>query len=246
MIAIAAGMFAASCEKEIASWSGSDRINFETIMKADTLRSYSFFFEPEDITQHTLWVTMKTEGFVRDYPRAVTLKQEPAIDGNEDAVPGVHYVPFDDPQVKAQYVIPAGAATASFPIILLRDASLQESVRTLRIVLEENEHFLLSINPLKLHRNVVFADKLIMPEMWRSSTVIFYFGTYGEAKHRFMIEATGQPVDNDWFKKNFSADQYDYYYLMFLRGWFQEKLDERNAREGSPLKEADGTIVTFV
>jgi hypothetical protein len=245
VLAIAAWGFALSCEKEIATWSGSDRINFETIIKADTLRSYSFTFEPEEVTQDTLWINVRTEGLLRDYPRAVTLKQAPAIDGNEDAVPGVHFVAFDDPSVKAQYVIPAGAVGASIPIVLLRDTSLQTSERTLRITLAENEHFLLSTDGNKLYRNIVFADKLTMPEMWALSVIKYYFGTYGEAKHRFMIEITGQPFDNEWFKKNFSGSQYDADYAIFLQTWLQEKLDERNARESSPLTEKDGTIVNF-
>jgi hypothetical protein len=243
-VAITAWFFAVSCEKEIPTWSGNDRINFETKLKTDTLRSYSFVFEP-GIEQYTLWINVRTEGFTRDYPRTVTFKQAPSADGNEAAEPGVHFVAFDDPQVKAQYVIPAGATSASLPIILLRDPSLQTSVRTLRIALAENEHFLLSVDENKLHRNIVFADKLTMPEMWAFGVVKFYFGTYGEAKHRFMIEVTGQPFDNEWFKKNFPGNQYDSDYMYFLQGWLQEKLDERNAREGSPLTEKDGTIVKF-
>jgi hypothetical protein len=244
LLTIAALGIAVSCEKEIPTWSGSDRINFETKTKTDTLRSYSFFFDSEDITQHTIWINVHTEGFVRDYPRTVTFKQAPSTDGNEDAVPGVHFVAFDDPRVQAQYVIPAGASSASLPIILLRDPSLQTSVRTLRIAFDENEHFLLPIDTLKQHRNIVFADKLTMPEMWALSAVRHYFGTYGEVKHFFMIEATGQPFDNEWFKKNFSGN-YDSGYMFFLQDWLQEKLDERNAREGSPLTEKDGTVVDF-
>jgi hypothetical protein len=239
VLAIAAGFFALSCEKEIPTWSGSDRINFATRAETDTLRNYSFVFEPENTTQYTLWINMGTEGLVCDYPRTVTFKQSPAIDGNEDAVPGVHFVAFDDPQVKAQYVIPAGAATASFPIILLRDPSLQESPRTLRIVLEENEHFLLSADENKLYRNIVFVDMLTRPTLWAP-----HFGTYGEAKHRFMIEVTGLLFDNKWFNENlWTAMNWDY--ITYLQGWFQEKLDERNAREGSPLTEKNGTVVKF-
>jgi hypothetical protein len=253
ILAIVAWSFAVSCEKEISTWSGSDRISFETILKTDTLRNYSFVSDL-DIEQYTLWINVCTEGFVRDYPRTVTFKQVPSTDGNEEAAPGVHFVAFDDPQVKAQYVIPTGASSASFPIILLRDPSLQTSERTLRIELIENEHFLLSVNKNKLHRNIVFADKLTMPEIWGAlGSVKFYFGTYGEAKHRFMIEVTGQPFDNEWFKKNFAilyGEEYgwqpiDYDYIVFLQGWLQEKLDERNAREGDQLTEKDGIVVDF-
>jgi hypothetical protein len=226
----------AGCYKD----ESSDRIDFATRAETDTLRTYSFVFESEHTTQYILWINMSTEGFVRDYPRTVTFKQAPAIDGNEDAVPGVHFVPFDDPQVKAKYVIPAGAATASFPIILLRDPSLQESARTLRIVLEENEHFLLSADKYRLYRNIVFVDMLTQPRMW-----VPFFGAYGEAKHRFMIELTGLLFDDEWCTENFwYASNIDYIY--YLQGWFQEKLEERNAREGSPLKEKDGTEVTFI
>jgi hypothetical protein len=245
IVAIAAGVLALSCEKEVSTWSGNDRISFTTRVGSDTLRTYSFVFDSENTTQYTLWINMGAEGLVRDYPRTVTFKQESAIDGNEDAVSGVHFVPFDDPQVKAQYVIPAGAATASFPIILLRDPSLQESARTLRIVLEENEHFLLSVNKYKLYRNIVFVDMLTRPSEWAD----IFFGTYGEAKHRFMIEMIGQLIDDEWLNENIWMPYYYYYnsdYASYLQGWLQEKLEERNAREGSPLTEKDGTVVTFI
>jgi hypothetical protein len=252
ILAIAALSVAASCKKEIPTWSGSDRISFETKVKTDTLHNYSFVFEAEEVTQYTLWINVGTEGFAHDYPRTVTLKQVPAIDGNENANPGVHFVAFDDPQVQAQYVIPAGASSASIPIILRRDPSLQTSARTLRIVLVENEHFLLSVNKDKLYRNIVFADKLAMPEMWGAlGDVTKYFGTYGEVKHFFMIETTGQLFDDEWFEKNFDWNDDDGWqpkdgdYMLFLQTWLQEKLDERNDREGSPLAEKDGAVVDF-
>jgi hypothetical protein len=177
---------------------------------------------------------------VRDYPRPITLAQEPFAGVNENAEPGVHYVAFDDPQVKAQYVIPAGASSASIPVILLRDPSLQEAARTLRITLVENAHFLLSANRDKLHRSIALVDKLAKPKQW----VSYFFGKYGEAKHRFMIDTTGQAVDDKWFKKYFQ-EEYDGDYMAYLQGWLQRKLNERNASEGSPLTEKNGTIVDF-
>jgi hypothetical protein len=253
ILAIAALSVAVSCEKEIPTWSGSERINFETAVETDTLHNYSFVSEPEDVTRYTLWINVGTEGFVYDYPRTVTFRQAPSTDGSEDAEPGVHFVAFDDPEVKAQYVIPAGEAGARFPIVLLRDPSLQTSVRALRIELVENEYFLLSADKNKLHRTIVFADKLTMPEAWGAlGYVSSYFGTYGEVKHRFMIEATGQDFGDEWFKENFYwySDRYGWVandggYMEFLQGWLQEKLEERNAREGDTLTEKDGTVVDF-
>ena len=240
VLTMAAWILAVSCEKEIPTWSGADRISFETTAKTDTLRSYSFVFESGDITQHTIWINVDTEGLVRDYPRTVTLKQAPPADTGETAEPGVHFVAFDDPQVKAQYVIPAGAAGARLPIILLRDPSLQTTARTLRITLAENEHFSLSTAEIKLHRNIVFADKLTKPELWAP-----FFGTYGEAKHRFMIEVTDQLFDDKWFKENI-YDDLDSDYIIFLRDWLQKKLEERNNREGNTLTEKDGAVVDFI
>jgi hypothetical protein len=258
IVAIATLGVAVSCEKDMPTWSGSDRINFETAILNDTIRSYSFLFEPDEVEQYTLWITVCTEGAVCDYERTVTVKQVPPTDNNEDAVPGVHYVAFDDPQLKVQYVIPSGAAGARLPIVLLRNPSLQTSERTLRIVLEGNEYFLLSTDKNKLHRTIVFADKYTIPKPWgEAGDVPTYFGAYGDAKYAFMIEATHRELfDERWFEEQFRWYDYpdlgmvgwfvvDSAYMRYLQSWLQAQLDERNAGEGEDLKEKDDTVVNF-
>lgn len=247
-------MCLASCEEHIDTWSGRDRIRFATAAITDTLKNYSFVFESGDLSRYTFWLEVQTEGKVCDYPRPVNIKQVPSTQGN-DAVAGIHYVAFDRTEVKTQYVIPAGVNKAQIPIVLLRDESLQNSEKNLRIVLEVNEAFLLSGDVNAQHRTIIFADILSMPQMWGEvGSIRSFFGSYGPEKHRFMIEVAGQSFDDDYFKKYFywysdvygwqpNSDEHDY--LEYLQGWLQRKLEERNGREGNILTEADGTVVDF-
>lgn len=255
-------IFMASCSKEeIPGWSGEDRIGFTTAVAGDTLKTYSFVFEPETVTRTSFMVEVSTEGRVYDIPRYVKLKQVSSGEGN-DAVPGVHYVPFDDPSVQDLYVVPAGASVANLPIILLRNESLRESGRNLRIELEMNNDFLLTVDKNKLHRTILFADILTKPEIWgiygenanngKTYCVERYFGYYGQVKHRFMIDITGMPFDNDhmqtlfmFFNTSWGWRPKDSNYIIYLQGFLQQKLEERNTVAGTPLKEADGRIVDF-
>ncbi|MDR1951394.1 MAG: DUF4843 domain-containing protein [Bacteroidales bacterium] len=253
LLPIVALCFATSCEEKIKTWSGADRISFETRMVSDTLKTYTFVFEDKNVTEHTLWLNVCTEGFVFDVPRAVTIRQ--VSTGGNDAVPGVHYVAFDDPQVENQYVIPAGAASVNIPIILLRHSSLQTTIRTLHIELVGNNNFLLSTEKNKLHRHIVFSDMYVMAQMWGAQgTVTNYFGTYGQVKHGFMVSVTDMLFDNNWFDANFRWDTgplergwipRDAGYMTFLRGWLREELQKRNAREGNTLRERNGVPVSF-
>ena len=256
ILPIVALMFAPSCEEKIPTWSGEDRVNIFLLTglptQPDTTQYFTFVFETPETTQHIIYVRINTEGMIRDYPRAVTLGQM-SSGGDNDAVPGVHYVAFDDPQVKDLYVIPAGAQTTLFPIVLLRDPSLKESTKTLRIEIRPNEHFQRSATRGWSHRQLVFSDRLYKPRAWdEPGEVTTYFGVYGQAKHLFMITVGEQPFNDNWFNNNFvwnTAEELwkarDASHMNLLSNWLQLRLTERNLREGDDLKEADGTVVTF-
>lgn len=255
----AAFITVASCEDKIDTWSGIDRIGFTVVNgEPDTLKTYSFVTEISEVTRHSVMLSVSTEGMLYDYPRTVTIKQVPSYDG-DDAVAGVHYVAFGDGEVAGQYVIPAGTNTIDLPIILLRDESLQTSQKILRIELVPNDYFELSITGHRLYREIHFADMLTIPLIWGAKNFAEdVFGTYGQEKHRFMIDITGMAFNDEWFADNFYWYEDTYWggvytgwqpndsdYLSFLQKWLQEKLDERNAAEGNILTESDGTVVDF-
>jgi hypothetical protein len=110
ILPIVALMFATSCEAEIPTWSGEENIRFTLSAVSDTTKIYSFLMQPINVTQDTIFIEVSTEGALFDFPRTVTIRQ--TLTGENDAVPGVHYVAFDDPQASVHYVIPARAHTA--------------------------------------------------------------------------------------------------------------------------------------
>jgi hypothetical protein len=252
-------ILAGACRKEkIMTWSGDDRIRFRTDLASDTLQSYSFLGQTDEVTSHIMYIEVDAEGGVRDFPRTVTLRQ--VATGGGDAVAGTHYVAFDDAQVKGRYVIAAGEASVEIPVVLLRHPSLLDQEKTLRVELVGNEFFGLTTDNNRRFRVITFAEKPAMPDAWNTavmsaSNTVPYFGAYGPAKHRFMIDQTNTTFDNDWFSAYFTFEATgtwmiprDTGYVSYIRQLLQRKLDALNAAagEGKELKEADGTIVRFI
>lgn len=244
-----------SCEEEVGTWTGTDKLNFVTRLNysyqpilADTLQTYTFVFEDEQTQRHTIWLDIQTQGYLSDQPRPILLKQIPAIaiDG-EDAVAGVDYVAFDDPEVRDLYVIAAGANTAKIPIILLRNESLKTTKKHLRITFGKNEYFDAGFDGYWTHRTITVSDFFSEPGNWKD--ISYMFGKYGTVKHQFMSDVTGKAIDDKYIKELVDADDYDY--LEYMRAWFGQKLQEENERRANlnpplgPLEEADGTPVSF-
>ena len=240
-------IFVTSCEEQDpASWSGIDRLNFvragstSSASAADTIVVYTFVFENPEVTQYTLWVNVATMGKVYDHPRPLKIKQVPSFinleadDIAEDAVAGQHYVPFDDAQVRDQYVIPAGVATAQIPVILKRDR-LGSKVFQLRITFEGNDYFQPGYGHLG-HKTIVISDKLARPSLWTGTLQSDMLGTYSQEKHQFMFDVTGLSIDNAYLQGILDTNDRDYY--RYLRAWFTLKLNEENERRtaaGEPL-----------
>jgi len=251
LVPIVALILATSCEAELPTWSGEQRINFvEGVTLGDTTIRYSFVFSPLEITEHTIWLEVATEGFLSDAPRRIDFVQ--VLTGTNDAQPGVHFVAFDNPRVRDQYVVPARAETVRIPIILFRHSSLQEGEKILRIELRENTDFQLTANPQKRSREIIMSDKLMIPRMWAADTTAVpqYFGEYGPVKHRFMIDNSAPNWDDKWFDENWHMFTYtngrpwgwvpnEPIYMNYLRGVLLRALGNQ------VLLEADGTRVTF-
>lgn len=83
----------------------------------------TFIYDHSSIERDTIYLEMRTMGFVTSYDRRVLLEQADALleagNGIANAVPGVHYVPFDSPEYDQFSVVPAGSAIARIPVILL-------------------------------------------------------------------------------------------------------------------------------
>jgi len=236
--------FMTSCEESVDIWMGADRINFASSTARDTAINYSFVFVGETATHDTVWLEVRTQGKMYDFPRPVKLKTVAPYGGNQ-AQAGVHYVDLENSSLKNFYVIPSGANSARLPIVLLRDNSLKEKPAQLRIEFEDNEYFQKGFSGNWAHRTIIVTDMLSKPQIWDSGPRTF-FGVYGQAKHRFMIETANQAFDDAWMSAHFSGSTpLDRDYIQYLAAWLQKKLNERNEREGNVLTEDDGTVVRF-
>lgn len=256
-----------SCEKDLEVYNTETcRLNFYYDLNSragfnESLArtTYSFIYGSSDRERDTLWFDVQTMGFTSDHERPVTLQQLPS-DGVQ-AVPGKHYVAFDDPSVSHLYVIPANRATTKLPVIILRDPSLKNEAVTLKFGFKENEYFQLGFEEFST-RLIEMTDMLSEPSAWNAAYPIpgleryfpqyalhcsDYFGEYGVVKHQFLIEQTGKKWDDEYIESLIKGDSN---YLKYLVRKMSKRLDEVNAERVAKgldvLKEADGTIVEIV
>lgn len=198
-----------SCNTDLAKWeSTTSRIQF----LGDTLVSKSFIFENETMTRDTVYLTLRTMGFASNSDRYFTLQQV-ELEGVKNAVAGVHYLGFDDPEMKKHLKVAANEATVSVPIIVLRDRSLLEGRVELKIALVEDDEFLFGeVNTF--YRRLVISDEYERPASYNSS-IENTFGTYSKVKHKFihqvLWEKSGIIPDDAFFKRVYSNGTYKYY-----------------------------------
>ncbi len=236
----------ASCEKPLPVYDyDGDALNFELTLNSETgeamERSYSFVYEGDDVTLDTLWVRVNTQGFVRDYDRPFRLQQIASGTDRPDATPGTHYTGFDDASLAGSYVIPAGQNTALLPVVVRRDASLKEGDVSLYFQLQENEHFKQGL-PAQRTAMLVISDRLSRPASWSN----YYFGPYGQVKHRFMIDHTGLRWDEDFVSQLVSGDYgYIRYLMMLLARELEQENTARAKQKLRPLAEENGDEVSF-
>ena len=249
---------AASCDTDLPTYDyPNDGINF-----VDSVATFSFVYGDPDATQESFMIKITTMGDVPDRARRVDLRQE--LTGENDAVPGVHYVAFDDPSMAALHVIPAGVAELEIPVILLRDPSLENMEVVLKIRVKDNDNFGVGLVGSEFTR-LTFTDRLTRPSEWNGGGYddAYWLGAYGTAKHRWMIETTGEKWDDDYLynvigfdKTNTSTtnnpniyrnDNWDDGYWTYLSGVLKRDLAAYNEELGSagPLTEDDGTVVSF-
>lgn len=232
----------ASCEKDLPVYDYPDNmLNFELTISQETkepeLTSYSFVYVPEEIQKDTVWVTVKTMGFLSDENRPFELKQ--VTSGGKDAEAGVHYVSFDDAELKSRfYFIPAGEVERRIPIVVLKDASLSTESVNLYFTFKDNGYFR-SGYPLYSEMHLNISNMLAKPAAW-NDYADHYFDKYGPVKHKFMIDVTGLKWDNDFLETHLYGEQG---YLTYLAQLCDKELRKENARraeEGLPVLSEDG------
>ena len=194
----------------------NNKINF-LFEKDDSVLIQSFVYV-EDLAQmrDTVYVKIGTIGFVTDYDRAVSIRQL-GKKGENSAIPGVHYIGFDDKEASNLLVLRAGNAIDSLPVILLRDVSLETEDAILNVTLVDNSCFSLGLEG-ETDKTVIFSDMMNEPSNWihiESATnhLPRRLGDYGRIKHQFLISYTDEKWDYAFFellKQDVIRDRFHY------------------------------------
>ena len=116
-------LLATACEKDIPKFSAPEcLLNFyygqdvttEAVTDAMRAGSYSFRLNAsEDQTIDTFWVEVRTMGTLSSENRPVQLEQIMLGGDTLNAEAGVHYVPFNAPEIMALSYVPANATSCS-------------------------------------------------------------------------------------------------------------------------------------
>ncbi|MDR1415070.1 MAG: DUF4843 domain-containing protein [Odoribacteraceae bacterium] len=236
-------------------------------LKDTTILRHTFIYSAAEVSRDTLYIQVNTIGEMADHDRQVNIIQVPEYDITlvtdpvtnrvdtitterpNKAVPGTHYIPLDDPALRPHAVIKARTVTAMIPIILLRDASLKTDDYRLRLQLAPSEDFNTGERRM-IARTILFSDRLVQPSFW-DINVNYTFGAYSTRKHQFMIDVSGEKIDNEWYDANVrnvvgASQQYKNFFKAALARF---NADPDNIASGAaPLRETDdpaSPLVTF-
>lgn len=213
----------------------------------------TFIYDQPAVTRDTVYIRMRTMGFVTPFDRPVRLEQAEATEdevGNvSNAVSGVHYVAFDDPGYAKLAVVKAGQAEVLMPVILLRDPSLQEEEVALKIRIAENDEFT-PVNLESSERVILFSDLMIQPNAWDDNFAKL-FGKWGPVKYQFMLEQTPELWDDAFIEVLMNDSPYLIYWQSQLRNLVDEENAKREEAGEGPLREEpapgelEGILVSF-
>ena len=249
-----------SCEKELESYShqesylnfrfqkshGDDMLNSELASSNSVVNTpvqYNFKTHGT-IQQDTIWLQAKYIGFVTDYDREYTLEQI-EVAGADNAVPGVDYVAFDNPEAQRVMVVKAGESNFLVPVILLRSSGLQKKDAILKVRFKENKNFKNGFSNMQT-RIISFTDRLMKPAVWDEYNLDLLFGSYGDVKFQLMLDWSGLSWSDEFISEMYTTDKA---YFDYLSALFKKRLAEENAERQSRgedvWREADGTAISF-
>ena len=235
------GLFAA-CEEDLEMFhSETEWLAFRFYSDQDSIARKTFIYDPEEVRGDTVYVPLHLVGYLVDYDRPVSVEQV-MVEGETNAVAGVHYVDFNSEEWKPNMVVRANDGEPQLPIAVLRDPSLENGDHILRIKIVANQFFQ-PWNEKEIYKDIIITDQLTRPEHWFDH----FFGEWGPVKHRFLMDTFEALTWDDDF---FVLLQQDYPYSQYLVGEAQKALDEENQRREEQglgeLTEKDGkTIVKF-
>ncbi len=225
-------------------------LRFDLDKMSDTLQTHTFVYAGAEAETDTVWINVKTVGNVKDYDRKITLVQLES--DTTDAVPGKHYVAFNDASLASWYVMPAHQVKTRVPVVFKRDASLKTEDVLLKLEIGVSEDFQPGFTkPFTIH--LWIGDRIARPKHWSYSTD-YEIGPYDRGLHQCLIDITGEKWDDEylyevlgydgvsgeWYEDEDTGeemwwpygtnDNYEYAYIQVLVKRWQKLLEEDNAR----------------
>ncbi|MDR0264747.1 MAG: DUF4843 domain-containing protein [Sphingobacterium sp.] len=251
-ILLAFGLFAAmySCQKEdYLLFEGQTRVQFGPPLSLykekaytfrDTLKPATFYYYPEDKIKDTVYFDIYTMGNLSKNKRKYKLEQF-NLSGEENAVPGKHFISFDDPSMTESYIIQPDSVHARVPIVIIRDPELKNKSVNLGIRLVNSDDFGLGETSM-LWRKLIITDHLTKPVAWNKTMTDYYLGQYSTRKHQFLVETTAKKWDQDFITElSSSLDLMDYYMSIVATAL----ADYNRQHPQNPLKDENGELITF-
>lgn len=190
----------------------------------DTLTVQQTFAAKKDIiVRDTVWLKANVMGGLSSELKMVKIRQIKgfvyaytydktgavidtiATEAPNQAVAGVHYVPFESEEMQRLLMQKTVVANnpkdveINIPIIVLRDASLNKNNHLLYIRLEPSADFLPGESQ-KIVKIISISNRILKPSKW-NVWEDWYFGKYSYVKHKFMNETLQTVVDNAWFEQ---------------------------------------------
>lgn len=160
---------------------------------------FSFAEFNSNVTEGEVVINMNIAGNVANVDREVNIVVR---EQGTTALPAEYELPNP-------LIMPAGQVKASFVVKVKRTPRLQSALATLVLEVLPNEHFkpgvftpvntIIASNLLPAVVNfgptfkIVWTDTYTKPATWDVAGVgvVFYFGKWSPAKHKFIVEATG-------------------------------------------------------
>lgn len=189
-----------SCKKDIPrSYSGQQFLEFYYVddIKAVTAGYSTYFYKDAAVQYDTVLYHVRSVGTVpskASYFRFTAFADTSATPAYPDAVAGVHYVPFDNANMKLLWKLEADSFEAYVPIITIRDASLKTSTYQLHFRIDTSKDFDPG-SPNHTEGILYISDRLSRPSNWTDN---FFLGAYGPVKQQFMIDQSGDRWDADF------------------------------------------------
>ena len=198
--------------------------------------SYTFVEKSSATLSDTVWLPVRISGptAARDRDISLTVASE-----GTTAVKDKHYKLLN-------YVLPKDSFASRLGVVLLRDASLQETSVALNLRLQPSADFTTLMKDTLMgggrfySRNqvkIIFTDRLLKPDNWDSYLVTF-FGAYSEAKFRFIAGVLGVSS----FPTT-GANPVNYPRMQFYQNTVRNALADYTAANGPLVDENHNTVV---